>query len=91
MYVTSSHRAVVDSVLDSVMVLPAGWTTIPFNPDMPFLSHEELALEQTGLRVEITRRDLPGRSSGSLLGATPAFGSVVRVGSTVHVVVDSGN
>jgi hypothetical protein len=91
MYVTSPHRAVVDSVLDSVMVLPAGWTTIPFNPDLPSLSNEELALEQAGLRVEITRRDLPGRSSGSLLGATPAFGSVVPVGSTVHLVVDSGN
>jgi hypothetical protein len=91
MYVTSPDRAVVESVLDSVIVLPAGWVTIPFNPDLPFLSNEELALEQAGLRVEITRRDLPGRSSGSLLGATPAFGSVVPVGSTVHLVVDSGN
>jgi hypothetical protein len=91
MYVTSPDPAVVDSVLDSVMVLPAGWVTVPYNPDLPFLSNEELALEQAGLRVEITRRDLPGRSSGSLLGATPAFGSVVRVGSTVHLVVDSGN
>jgi hypothetical protein len=91
MYVTSPDRAVVDSVLDSVMVLPAGWTTVPFNADLPFLSNERLALEQAGLGVKISRRDLPGHSSGSLLGATPAFGSVVRVGSTVHLVVDSGD
>jgi hypothetical protein len=91
MYVTSPHRAVVDSVLDSVIVLPAGWVTIPFNPNLPLLLNERVALEHAGLKVEVIRRDLPGRSSGSLLGATPAFGSVVRVGSTVHVVVDSRN
>jgi hypothetical protein len=91
MYVTSSHRAVVDSVLDSAMVLPAGWVTIPFNPDLPFLPSELVALKRVGLNVEITRRDLPRRSTGALIGATPAFGSVVPVGSTVQLVADSGS
>jgi hypothetical protein len=91
MYVTSPDRAVVESVLDSVIVLPAGWATIPFNPDLPLLPHERVALKRVGLNVEITRRDLPGRSAGALIGATPAFGSVVPVGSTVHLVVASGS
>jgi hypothetical protein len=89
MYVTSPDRAVVESVLDSVMVLPAGWVTIPFNPDLPLLPNE-VALKRIGLNIEITRRHLPGRSAGALIGATPAFGSVVPVGSTVHLVVASG-
>jgi hypothetical protein len=91
MYVTSPHRAVVDSVLDSVIVLPAGWVTIPFNPNLPLLPNELVALKRIGLNVEITWRDLPGRSTGALIGATPAFGTVVPVESTVHLVVDSRN
>jgi hypothetical protein len=91
MYMTSPDPKMVDSILNSVIVLPTGWVTIPYNPNLPFMPNERLALEHAGLGVEITRRDLPGRSTGALIGATPAFGSVVPVGSTVHVVVDSGN
>jgi hypothetical protein len=91
MYMSSPDRAVVDSVLDSVMVLPAGWVTIPFDPNLPLLPNEKVALEHVGLNVEITRDDLPGRSAGALIGVSPAFGSVVPVGSTVHLVVDSRN
>ncbi|MEP6527950.1 MAG: hypothetical protein ABJA86_12400 [Nocardioidaceae bacterium] len=91
MWMTSPDPTVVDSVLDSVIVLPAGWVTIPFNPNLPLLPNELVALKRIGLNVEITRRDLPGRSAGALSGVTPAFGSVVPVGSTVHLVVDSGN
>jgi hypothetical protein len=91
MYMTSPDPAVVDSVLGSVMVLPAGWVTIPFDPNLPLLPNEKVALEHVGLNVEITRRDLPGRSAGALIGVSPAFGSVVPVGSTVHLVVDSRN
>jgi hypothetical protein len=91
MYMSSPDPAVVNSVLGSVMVLPAGWVTIPFDPNLPLLPNERVALERIGLNVEITRRDLPGRSAGGLIGASPAFGSVVPVGSTVHLVVDSHN
>lgn len=69
----------VNQILDSAMVLPKGWTTVPFAGESN-LSERVVALEGAGFKVDVadsTLRDtLP-------VVVSPEFGSPLRAGATI--------
>lgn len=86
MWVLSPDADVVDEILDSVVIVPDGYVTVPTDPNAP-LASDQAAMETAGLSVEVVERFKPGWSAGSLISSDPPLGSVVPVGSTVTLVV----
>lgn len=86
MVASSSKPTVVESVLDSVRVLPDGWTTVPYDPNGP-VANTVAWMEDVGLTVEVTYEERPGLSNGVLLAADPELASVTEAGSTVELRV----
>jgi hypothetical protein len=89
MWVTAPDMGVVNQILDSVMVLPEGYLTVPFTAGAPG-ARILAGIEDAGLRVRTVAERRPGMSAGSILRSDPPFGSVVAVGSTVTVHVSGG-
>lgn len=83
--VTSPDNHIVDRILDSLIVVPEGYVSIPFDPNGP-LENSITRMTNAGLDVKTVERPRKGWSSGSLRRARPALGSVVPVGSTVTLV-----
>ena len=86
MWVASPDPEVVDDILNSVIVLPEGFVTVPTDPNMP-LATTLAAMQSAGLEVNQVEQPKPGWSAGALISSDPPLGSVVPVGSTVTLVV----
>ena len=84
--VTSPDAATVDTVLDSLVVLPEGYVTVPYDPNGPTSSTRQRMID-AGLEVEVQEEPRAGLSPGVLLDTQPKLGSVVPVGSAVTLVV----
>lgn len=89
MWVTSRDPALVDEILDSLIVLPDGYITVPYVPYGP-VANTLGRMEHAGLAVSTVEERRPGWSAGALLDTDPPLGSVVPVGSTVTVTVSAG-
>lgn len=70
--------AQVERILDSAMVMPDGWTTVPFAWGLTVEQRVE-ALESAGFEVD----GLGGRTGQAEVRTTPEIGSPVREGSTI--------
>jgi hypothetical protein len=68
----------VDQILDSAMVLPDGWTTVPFAWSLT-ASQRAAALEAVGFEVD----RLDDRTGEGPVETSPELGSPVREGSTI--------
>ncbi len=78
----------IDRIRKSLRLLPDGYTTVPYDPDDP---RHTRALLRVGFDLRVVEKHRPGLSAGVILDSDPAFGSVVREGSTVTLVVSSGD
>lgn len=87
MYVLSDEPDVVSAVLDSVQILPAGYTTIPVDHSSPVAATIATMQDVAGLKVDIVHEAVPGLSQGVLLDTDPALGEVVQVGGSVTVTI----
>ena len=69
----------VDRILDSAMILPAGWTTVPFAGFSNVSKRVDL-LETAGFKIEVDEG-----TRGQFVEVSPEFGSPVREGSTITI------
>lgn len=74
-------RAQVDAILDSLMVLPDGWTTVPFVSNS-VRDERVAALEAAGFDVTVREGD---KIQGALMSFEPDLGSPIRTGGTITV------
>lgn len=88
--VTSPDASTVDAILDSLVVLPESYVTVPYDPNGPTASTRQRMLD-AGLEVKVQEEHRPGLSAGVLLDTEPELGSVVPVGSTVTLMVSGGS
>lgn len=72
-------EAQVERILGSAMVLPAGWTTVPFDSGAA-LADRVAALEDKGFAVEVTDAGAIGRFN---VQTTPELGAPVEEGATI--------
>lgn len=77
---------VMNSILDSVRVVPPGYTALPVDANGTAASTQRAMLE-AGLTVEVVDKARPGLSPGVLLNAEPPLGTIVPVGSNVTLTV----
>lgn len=87
-WLTDTDEATADSILDSVRVLPDGWTTVPFAYAYAPLGGDPPRVP--GLETELREVWSPDRAPGDWVGIRPAPGSVVETGSTLTVLVSAG-
>jgi hypothetical protein len=76
----------LESVADSVRILPEGWTTVPF-PQRLSLDKRIAELEAAGLEVETVEDPDARPDPWRFLGTDPAAGSPIERGGTVTVSV----
>jgi hypothetical protein len=86
--VTSPTPDVIDSIRGSLLLLPAGYTAVPFDPNAP-LQHTLELMHDAGLHVRVVHTYRKNLGSGVLLGSNPPVGSVVATGGSVTLTVSS--
>lgn len=89
MWVESDQPQVVDEILNSVIVLPEGYVTVPYVPFGP-LANTLRRMADAGLEVRTVEEHRPGISPEVLLDSDPPLGSVVAVGSAITVTISAG-
>ncbi|WP_143099672.1 hypothetical protein [Nocardioides psychrotolerans] len=79
-------EAQVKRILGSAMVLPAGWTTVPFDSGAA-LAERVTRLEQAGFTVEVTDSGAVGRFN---IHTTPELGAPIEEGATITLSAVGG-
>lgn len=89
---TTPHAASTERLLDTVHIV-AGRVAVPQSNligDPPGVRARFVrSAERLGLVVETTTKKASGFSHGSILGVSPPTGTIVRVGSTIHLTLAS--
>jgi hypothetical protein len=86
---TAPETSTIATIVDSLRLLPEGYTTVRVDPNGPLENTVDL-IEAAGLDAQVVEKYRKGWSAGVLLDSDPAAGTVLATGETVTLTVSSG-